>query len=188
MFNPIHVKSDKSFDPESGKYKLEIILFHLKILIYLDLNFMKIRGAVRLMFPHEARLRDFTYACNMVIDMTVKYIIRSGVHLNSEETMYKTFSKIQLGKLPVMLKSCLCVLHQYSHVPSAMIGECSLDAGGYLSSMVTEKRSLVKNDPTEISFNVLILRKTIQNGVGVQKSNQYQIINLFHRNKIIFIL
>lgn len=138
MFNPIHVKSDKSFDPESGKYKLEIFVSFENFNIFRP-QFHENTGAVRLMFPHEARLRDFTYACNMVIDMTVKYIIRSGVHLNSEETMYKTFSKIQLGKLPVMLKSCLCVLHQYSHVPSAMIGECSLDAGGYFIINGSEK-------------------------------------------------
>lgn len=138
MFNPIHVKSDKSFDPESGKYKLEIFVSFENFNLFRP-QFHENTGAVRLMFPHEARLRNFTYASNMIIDMTVKYVIRSGPQLNSEETMYKTFSKIQLGKLPVMLKSCLCVLQQYTHVPSAVVGECSLDAGGYFIINGSEK-------------------------------------------------
>ena len=96
MFNPIHVKSDKSFDPESGKYKLEIFVSFENFNLYRP-QFHENTGAVRLMFPHEARLRNFTYASNMVIDMTVKYVVRSGVQLNSEETMYKTFTKLQLG-------------------------------------------------------------------------------------------
>ena len=35
-------------------------------------------GATKLMFPQEARLRNFTYASNMTINMNIKYVLRTG--------------------------------------------------------------------------------------------------------------
>jgi len=74
--------------------------------------------------------------------MNIKYVVRSGPNLASEETFYKSLPKIQIGKLPIMLKSTLCVLRQYSHVPTAVTGECSLDAGGYFIINGSEKTVL----------------------------------------------
>ena len=48
---------------------------------------MKIMVQQNLMFPQEARLRNFTYAANMTITMNIKYTIRSGENLN-EYTYY----------------------------------------------------------------------------------------------------
>ena len=36
---------------------------------------MKIMGATKLMFPQEARLRNFTYSSSMTVDINIKYII-----------------------------------------------------------------------------------------------------------------
>ena len=46
-------------------------------------------GATKIMFPSEARLRNFTYASSISIDITVKYIARSGESLENTETNYK---------------------------------------------------------------------------------------------------
>ena len=56
-------------------------------------------GATKLMFPHEARLRNFTYASNMTIDMNIKYIVRTGATLESERTFYKTLPKDPYWKI-----------------------------------------------------------------------------------------
>ena len=57
--------------------------------------------------------------------------IRTGENLENSQTIIKKLPKIQIGKLPIMLKSSLCVLKQYSHIESETLGECNFDAGGY---------------------------------------------------------
>lgn len=141
MFNPVHIKSDKCLDEASGKYNLEMFVTFENFNIYRP-QIHENTGAIKLMFPQEARLRNFTYASNMTIDMNIKYIVRSGENLESEQTSYKKLQKIHIGKLPIMLKSAVCVLQQYSHVPSAVTGECEFDAGGYFIINGSEKTCL----------------------------------------------
>ena len=51
-----------------------------------------------------------------IIAMNIKFVIRNGENLEKVETFYKTLPKIHIGKLPIMLKSSICVLNQYNHV------------------------------------------------------------------------
>ena len=99
-------------------------------------------GAIKLMFPQEARLRNFTYASAMTIDINIKYIIRDGENLDNVKTLYKTLPKIHIGKLPIMLKSNICVLNQYKYVDNQHTGECKYDAGGYFIINGSEKTVL----------------------------------------------
>ena len=138
MFNPVHIRSEKSFVESVKKYSLEMFVTFENFSISRP-QIHENTGAIKLMFPHEARLRNFTYASNMSVDLSIKYLIRSGPNLESEETFYKKLPNIHIGKLPIMLKSCVCVLQQYEHVPSAVTGECALDAGGYFIINGSEK-------------------------------------------------
>ena len=78
----------------------------------------------------------------MTIDMNIKYVIRSGENLENAQTLYKTLPKIHIGKLPIMLKSSICVLNQYKHVEHSHTGECKYDAGGYFIINGSEKTVL----------------------------------------------
>ena len=43
----------------------------------------------------------------------------------------QNINKVNIGKIPIMLRSSICVLTQYSHLSSRILGEChnrSLDA------------------------------------------------------------
>ena len=114
-------------------------------------------GAIKLMFPQEARLRNFTYASAMTIDINIKYIIRNGENLENVNTLYKTLSKIHIGKLPIMLKSNICVLNQYKYIDSKHSGECKYDAGGYFIINGSEKTVLGQERAAEnriYCFNV----------------------------------
>ena len=141
MFNPVHIKSEKCLDEKSGKYNLEMFITFENFSTYRP-QIHENTGAIKLMFPAEARSRNFTYASNMTVDMNIKYIVRSGEDLNSEQTFYKSLPKIHIGKLPIMLNSCVCVLKQYSHVPNAVTGECEMDPGGYFIINGSEKTCL----------------------------------------------
>ena len=141
MFNPVHVRSEHDRDPATGKYNLEMFITFENFSIQRP-QIHENNGATKLMFPQEARLRNFTYASNMTLDMNIKYIVRSGTNLESEQTFYKTLSNIHIGKLPIMLKSSICVLEQYRHVPHTVSGECYMDPGGYFIINGSEKTCL----------------------------------------------
>ena len=115
MFNEVHIKSENDFDKESGKYSLEVFIKFENFHIYRP-QIHENNGAIKVMFPHEARLRNFTYASAMTIDINIRYIVRNGENLGNTSTFYKTLSKIHIGKLPIMLKSNICVLSQYKYI------------------------------------------------------------------------
>jgi len=141
MFNPVNIRSEHDFDIVSKKYRLELFITFENFAIQRP-QIHENNGATKLMFPHEARLRNFTYSSNMTVDMNIKYIVKNGNNLESEQTFYKTLSKIHIGKLPIMLKSSICVLEQYKHISSELSGECAMDAGGYFIINGSEKTCL----------------------------------------------
>jgi DNA-directed RNA polymerase beta subunit len=141
MFNPVHIASENDFDPNSKKYSLELFITFENFNIYRP-QIYENNGAIKLMFPQEARLRNFTYASAMTVDMNIKYIVRTGANLENAQTFYKTLHKIHIGKLPIMLKSNICVLNQYKHVDHTQTGECRFDAGGYFIINGSEKTVL----------------------------------------------
>ena len=138
MFNPVTIASDNDYDPVSKKHSLEIVVNFVNFQIYRP-QIHENNGATKLMFPQEARLRNFTYASAMTIDLNIKYIIRTGASLDSVQILHKAITKIHIGKLPIMLKSNICVLNQYKHVENTQLGECKHDAGGYFIINGSEK-------------------------------------------------
>ena len=141
MFNPVHIKSEEDFNHTIGKYSLEMFITFENFHIYRP-QIHENNGAIKLMFPQEARLRNFTYSSAMTIDINIKYIIRDGENLDIVKTLHKTLPKIHIGKLPIMLKSNICVLNQYNYVDYKHTGECKYDAGGYFIINGSEKTVL----------------------------------------------
>jgi DNA-directed RNA polymerase II subunit RPB2 len=141
MFNPVHIASIQDFDPVSKKYSLEIFITFENFHIYRP-QIHENNGAIKLMFPQEARLRNFTYASSTTVDINIKYVVRNGPNLDNTQTFYKTVPKVHIGKLPIMLKSNICVLNQYKHFENTQTGECKFDAGGYFIINGSEKTVL----------------------------------------------
>ena len=141
MFNPVHIASEQDFDPVSKKHSLEIFITFENFHIYRP-QIHENNGAIKLMFPQEARLRNFTYASSTTIDINIKYVVRNGPNLENIQTFYKTIPKVHIGKLPIMLKSNICVLNQYKHFENTQTGECKFDAGGYFIINGSEKTVL----------------------------------------------
>lgn len=148
MFNPMRIVSEEDLDPATGLYSLEVIATFENFNIYRP-QIHENNGAIKLMFPQEARLRNFTYASAMTVDISFKYIVRNGEHLQNMQIFNKTFQKIHIGKLPIMLKSTNCVLSQYKHVENTQTGECRMDAGGYFIINGSEKTVLAQERAAE---------------------------------------
>lgn len=138
MFNTVRVCSEEDYNAEFNKYTLEIYITFENFNIHRP-QIHENNGATKIMFPQEARLRNFTYASNMTIDLNIKYVIRNGKTLEQEQTFYRVLPSIHIGKIPIMLKSCICVLEQYKHIPNTVTGECEMDAGGYFIINGSEK-------------------------------------------------
>jgi DNA-directed RNA polymerase II subunit RPB2 len=156
MFNPVHIASEQDYDAKSGKHSLEIYITFENFHIYRP-QIQENNGATKLMFPQEARLRNFTYASAMTVDINIKFVVRNGEGLENTQTFYKTLPKIHIGKLPIMLNSNICVLTQYKHVEHANTGECKFDAGGYFIINGSEKTVLGQERAAEnkvYCFNV----------------------------------
>jgi intein/homing endonuclease len=88
-------------------------------------------GTSNILYPHEARIRNFTYHSSLYCDITVKTI-------KDNETIEKT-CKEQLGYIPIMVKSKFCLLYGKTEKELKDMGECIYDEGGYFIVNGNEK-------------------------------------------------
>ena len=158
MFNPVRIVSDQDYDRVSHTHRLEIEVSFANLYLSRP-QIHENTGAMKILFPQEARLRNFTYASMMTLDMSVKYIVRGNGGGNGGDMTihHKVFPKIQIGKLPIMLKSCICVLTQHKHLDHNVTGECPYDAGGYFIINGSEKTVLGQERAAEnkvLCYNV----------------------------------
>ena len=157
MFNPVCIHSDHDYDRELDFYSLEIFIEFKNINMY-RAQIHENNGATKLMFPNDARLRNFTYASNVTVDLDIKYVVKSTEDPSIQEVIHKTLPKIHIGKLPIMLKSNICVLNQYKH-DTSNCGECKEDPGGYFIINGSEKTCLGQEKAADnkiFCFKVLI--------------------------------
>jgi len=141
MFNPVSIRSENDFIPEHNKYLLEMFVNFENLKLFTP-QIHENNGATKMMLPQEAKLRNFTYASNMYIDLNIQYVVRNTEKMDTPKIIQTTLPKINIGKMPIMLKSAICVLTQNSHIPHTFTGECSMDCGGYFIIKGSEKTVL----------------------------------------------
>ena len=93
--------------------------------------------------PLECRLRDCTYSAPIYVD--VKY--RRGPQI-------VTTAKVPIGRIPIMLHSCKCVLYEKSRSELEALKECPHDPGGYFIVKGVEKVILMQE---QLSKNRMII-------------------------------
>ena len=91
------------------KYLLEIYIYFINFKLHQP-QIHENNGATKTMYPHEAKLRNFTYASTMNVDIKIEYIVRNTDEMDTPKTYTKILPKINIGKMPIMLKSSICVL------------------------------------------------------------------------------
>ncbi|KAJ4484306.1 beta and beta-prime subunits of DNA dependent RNA-polymerase [Lentinula edodes] len=100
--------------------------------------------------PHECRLRDITYAAPIIV--TVQYTRGKKIVQRN----------VNIGRLPIMLRSNKCVLTGKSEADLARMTECPLDPGGYFVVKGTEKVILVQE---QLSKNRIIVETDSVKGI-----------------------
>jgi len=95
--------------------KLSIDNIRLERPFYTEKN-----GCSRVMTPHIARLKKYTYSLQVIVDITIENIFD-----NNNNSIYN-LKNIILCKIPIVVKSKYCVYKE------DVFNECKYDTGGYL--------------------------------------------------------
>jgi DNA-directed RNA polymerase II subunit RPB2 len=88
-------------------------------------------GAILPMMPNDARMRNLTYASPLFVDVRIKTTFIDNTRGGVRETRERLFPNVHLGKIPVMVGSKYCLLHDQKHLEPIALGECAEDYGGY---------------------------------------------------------
>lgn len=128
QYNPLIIYKDKN---KQGIYKHTIKIFFGdtdgdKVYVSQPIIYDKITETKRHMYPNEARLKNLDYASHIFCDVKIEYHT-----LGEEEHIVRNFKKIELGKIPIMLKSKHCILYGQTQNTLIQMGECPYDLGGY---------------------------------------------------------
>jgi len=126
----------KEYNKELENYNYEIYIYYggkdnnkiylSKPVIYKELNGQEEKSQL---FPNEARLRNLTYYSTIFCDIEIEYHIRKPD--NSIDIINKELNKINIGSIPIMLQSNLCILKNATKEMKKQMGECPFDQGGY---------------------------------------------------------
>ena len=141
MFNPVTIHSEHDYIPEHDAHLLDVIVRFENFKLYPP-QIHENNGATKMMLPQEARTRNFTYASTMTIDLRIEYIVRNTENMENPKVIHKYLPKINIGKMPIMVKSSICMLYQNRHIHPLHTGECHMDCGGYFIIKGSEKTVL----------------------------------------------
>lgn len=136
-FNPIQIYHKHIPEKDVFEYQLTI---HIKNPVITKPMIHEKDGSTKVMTPHEARQRNFTYAGTLYVDVFITSSIvkedpATGVSKIHHEN--KTIKKVNIGKIPIMLKSNYCILNKPS--VARQLEECQNDYGGYFIVNGNEK-------------------------------------------------
>eukprot|EP00760_Papus_ankaliazontas_P037526 PhM_4_TR8480/c0_g1_i2/m.73859/K03010/RPB2, POLR2B; DNA-directed RNA polymerase II subunit RPB2 len=91
----------------------------------------------RLIYPHDCRLRRLTYDAALQCNVRMRrYTEHRGVQTLAED---KEYQRVDIGRIPVMLKSKWCNLSNLREPEMPYVSECLHDQGGYFVIKGTEK-------------------------------------------------
>ena len=94
-------------------------------------------GTQTIMTPYIARMNNLTYSCSLYVNVHI--IIE---FLNEDNTIVKIdkyVNNVYIGKIPIMVRSTACILHQVPAIGDNDNNECRYDYGGYFIVNGNEK-------------------------------------------------
>jgi DNA-directed RNA polymerase subunit B len=84
-----------------------------------DPRVVEVDGTVREVYPREARIRNLTYSAPLYLE----------IELDDEGR--ETYERVNIGDLPIMVKSNLCLLSRHTEDELIKLGEDPNEVGGY---------------------------------------------------------
>ena len=139
--------------------------------IYLGKPVLHFDGKTKPLYPNEARLKDLNYITDLNVDIMIEYISydENGEKINDDrKTTTKNIKNINIGKIPIMVHSTLCILNKQPDNVLSEMGECPFDQGGYFiisgkektiisqERITTNKIFIEESKQPEFNYNGLI--------------------------------
>ncbi|NVM53867.1 MAG: DNA-directed RNA polymerase subunit B [Candidatus Helarchaeota archaeon] len=128
---------------EVGKIDPDIPQYHVKLgrMTIGDPTIREADGSVKPIFPIEARIRNLTYSAPLYLEMTpVRKDERTGIEIEGEVV------NVYIGRLPIMLRSNVCLLKDMNGEELIRHGEDPLDPGGYFIINGSERVLVTRED------------------------------------------
>jgi len=135
--------------------------------------------------PFQCRLRDCTYSAPLLVDFEyIQYVDENNkLHLRRQ-----TEKNVEIGRIPVMLRSHPCVLYGKSDAELAELKECTHDPGGYFVIKGVEKVILMQE---QLSRNRVIIELDAKNNVSAaitsSTHDRKSRCNIFFRNSKVYL-
>jgi len=80
---------------------------------------VEVDGTLREVYPREARIRNLTYSASLFLEIVLN------------EGGKETYEQVNIGDLPIMVKSDLCLLSKHTPDELVQLGEDPQEVGGY---------------------------------------------------------
>ena len=143
-------------------------------------------GSIRQLYPNEARLKNLTYGADFLYSVEIYFTMKkngvtilervphpNNTSINTTNTTSTNTSSLledmYLGKIPIMLKSDLCVLNESSGEMLSQMGEDPYDLGGYFILDGAEKTIISQERKAE---NIVFLN-TVPQTSGSEKYTHF---------------
>lgn len=131
------------------------------------------------LYPNTARITNQTYASEISCDILIEYITyineSDGKVLETPLKEEKLIQNVSIGKLPVMLRSSGCLLHNKSFEQRNQLGECPYDQGGYF---IVDGKEKVLVSQERIATNKLYLSNMNKSAKNNEEHGEYGWIGL----------
>jgi DNA-directed RNA polymerase II subunit RPB2 len=136
-FNPIRVKlanPKNDMPPPENTYNISINILQPSMT---KPSYQLPDGTQNIMTPYIARMNNMSYSSSIYVDV---HIVTEVTNKNGmTEKFDKTVNNIYMGKIPIMVRSKLCVLSQMQGICEENNSECIYDFGGYFIINGNEK-------------------------------------------------
>jgi DNA-directed RNA polymerase II subunit RPB2 len=134
-FNPIKVKiTNQKADLPDNSYNISINILNPSIV---KPNYQLQDGTQNIMTPYIARMNNMTYSSGIYVNVHISTEITNKNGMT--EKFDKTVNGVYIGKIPIMVRSKLCVLSQMQGICEENKNECIYDFGGYFIVNGNEK-------------------------------------------------
>ena len=134
-FNPIKVKiTNQKAELPDNSYNISINILQPSIV---KPNYQLPDGTQNIMTPYIARMNNMTYSSGIYVNVHISTEITNKNGMT--EKFDKTVNGVYIGKIPIMVRSKLCVLSQMQGICEENKNECIYDFGGYFIVNGNEK-------------------------------------------------
>ena len=172
QYNPVTIYHNFNEDINNFEYEVFLYFENFKILLpVLNEN----NGEQKILTPNDARSRSISYSSTMFIDLRIEYRKRfKKDHQEGEDdddekiiTYEKKITNISLGKLPIMIKSDLCLTSKTKYNDLT-------DIGGYFIINGNEKVIITQERTAENKVLIFKRKKSSTVLVAEVKSSSYE--------------